>query len=62
MFSVVGGTFLGGVASLELRFDADPPTGQLNAALVQTDPGVLEGTFSGRGEANGEIRIELVSR
>ena len=62
VFTVSGGTFRYGVASLNLRFDAQPPTGQLDASLTQTDPGVLEGTFQGSGEANGEIRIELVSR
>ena len=61
-FDVTNGTFADGVAALDLRFDGFPPTGQITATLTQTDPGVLEGTFQGRGEANGALRIELVSR
>lgn len=61
-FAVTGGTFLNGVATLNLTFSATPPTGLLSASLTQTDPGVLEGTFQGSGEANGALRIELVSR
>ena len=61
-FSVTGGTFESGVASLDLRFEVVPPTGRLIATLTQAEPGVLEGTFQGVGLANGNVRIELVSR
>ena len=61
-FDVTNGTFVDGIASLDLRFDGFPPTGQITATLTQTNPGVLDGTFQGRGEANGSLRIELVNR
>ena len=61
-FDVTNGTFVDGVATLDLRFGGFPPAGQITATLVQTDPGILDGTFQGRGEANGSLRIELVSR
>ena len=61
-FDVTNGTFIDGVATLDLRFEGFPPTGQITATLVQTNPGVLSGTFQGRGEANGSLRIELVDR
>ena len=50
------------LVNLVLRFDGPPFQGSLTGRLVETDPGRIEGTFFGRGDANGDVEIELVAR
>ncbi|WP_412069134.1 hypothetical protein [Rubrivirga sp. IMCC43871] len=61
-FLVVDGTFIGTLVNLTLRYDVPPFMGSLSGTLVGTDPGMIRGTFTGRGEANGNVEIELVAR
>lgn len=61
-FSVVDGSFVGTIVNLELLFEEAPFRGALSGNLINTDPGRIRGTFSGRGEANGEVLIEIVAR
>ncbi|MDT7855772.1 hypothetical protein RQM47_03870 [Rubrivirga sp. S365] len=61
-FTVVDGSFFQSTATLDLRFALPPFTGTVVATLTETDPGRLQGTFSGRGGGNGVLDIELVAR
>ena len=61
-FTVINGSFVETFVTLELRFLLAPFNGRLSGSLTQTDPGRIEGTFSGRGAGNGDVEIELVAR
>ena len=61
-FTVVDGSFVQSLVNLDLRFDLPPFIGTLSGNLVQSDPAQIRGTFSGRGDGNGEVEIELVAR
>lgn len=61
-FDVTDGTFFDGNLRLELQFDRAPFLGGITGVLVNEDPGRIEGTMSGTGEAGGEFVIEITSR
>ena len=61
-FQVVNGSFVDFRVLLPLQFNAPPFQGTLAGDLVETDPAVIRGTFSGRGDANGPVLVELVAR
>lgn len=61
-FTVVNGSFFQSNVNLELRFALPPFIGSLLGTLTETDPGRIEGQFSGRGDGNGPVDIELVAR
>lgn len=61
-FTVISGSFVDTLVNLELRFTLPPFQGTLSGRLTETDPGRIEGTFSGRGAGNGDVEIELVAR
>ena len=61
-FQVVNGSFVDLQVLLPLRFQQPPFEGTLAGRLTNQDPGVIEGTFSGRGNANGPVEVELVAR
>ena len=61
-FTVINGSFFQGNVVLELRFTLPPFNGTLSGMLTETDPGRIEGEFSGRGAGNGPVDIELVAR
>ena len=61
-FTVVNGSFIDFIVRLELQFALPPFQGSLDGTLTETDPGRIEGTFSGRGAGNGDVEIELVAR
>ena len=63
-FLVVDGSFAEDLSvRLTLRFAEAPFEGQLSGRLIDRDPGMIEGSFSGRGElGNGAVRIEITSR
>ena len=61
-FTVVNGSFFQSNVNLELRFALAPFIGSLSGRLTETDPGRIEGTFSGRGDGSGDVDIELVAR
>lgn len=62
VFSVSSGSFVGTTVSLQLMFNEAPFQGSLTGELTQTDPGRIDGTFSGPGLAGSTVQIELVSR
>lgn len=62
LFGVTSGTFINTSVNLALQFSETPFSGSLTGTLVQTDPGRIEGTFSGPRMANGPVRIEIVAR
>ena len=61
-FTVINGSFFQSNVLLELRFSLPPFNGTLSGMLTETDPGRIEGEFSGRGDGNGPVDIELVAR
>ena len=61
-FVVVNGSFFQRTVNLELQFTLPPFTGSVAGTLTETDPGRIQGTFSGRGDGNGPVDIELVAR
>ena len=61
-FTVVNGSFVQTLVNLDLRFELPPFNGSLRGSLTETDPGRIEGTFSGRGAGNGDVDITLVAR
>lgn len=61
-FAVTDGSFLEGRLTLQLQFNAAPFVGSIAGALVNTDPGRIQGTLSARGSATGDFLIEIVSR
>ncbi|MEM1057480.1 MAG: hypothetical protein AAGI52_18335 [Bacteroidota bacterium] len=61
-FSVISGSFVNSVVSLDFQYDLPPFKGGLDGTLTETSPGRIEGTFQGRGAANGRVDLELVDR
>ena len=61
-FAVTGGSFLDGDLTLNLQFALAPFMGTITGDLVNQDPGRIRGSFAGRGEANGDLVIELTAR
>lgn len=62
LFTVTDGSFVNAIVNLQLQFAEAPFSGSLSGTLVETSPGRIRGTFSGRGAANGEVEIRLVAR
>lgn len=61
-FTVINGSFFQSTVNLELRFTLPPFVGAVQGTLTETDPGRIQGSFSGRGDGNGDLDIELVAR
>lgn len=61
-FTVVNGSFLNAIVDLRLRFEQPPFEGSISGRLTNQDPGEITGTISARGDANGDLVIELTAR
>lgn len=62
-FRIIDGFYDGSGVNLTLRFESPPFQGSINGTLVNTDPGRIEGTLSGRDEVGSSaFYVELVDR
>lgn len=62
-FVVYSGSFVGRTVTLDTRFDMPPFNGGIDGTLTGTSPGMITGTFQGRGVVgDSRIEVELVDR
>lgn len=61
-FSIIEGQFADRNVNLRLHFEVPPFKGAIVGRLTETSPGRIEGTIARRGQASGEIDIELADR